>query len=252
MATIAVGDIHGHLDALNEVLSLLAAELSQADTVVFLGDYIDRGPDSRGCVDRILEFSTATPATVIGLLGNHEEWLLRTFRDHTRHSWLLGMEAYQTIESYSPSAAQAIRTAAKAAGAALYQDHTELPYELFFEAVPASHMTFLENLRLYHLNQDALCVHGGLDPAAGGPEEQTQYSLVWGQNGFQSQYKGEDLLVYGHWHNTRLSADGFPQPLIVGRTVGIDTIGHGVLTALRLPDFRVFQSGQATSWVLDV
>ena len=252
MATIAIGDIHGQLDPLNAVLSVLAGELSPADTVVFLGDYIDRGPESRGCIDRILEFSTSTPATVIGLLGNHEEWLLRTFHDRTRHSWLLGMEAFQTIESYSPSAAQAIRAAAQDAGRALYLDHVELPYQLFFEAVPTSHMAFLTNLRPYYRSEDALCVHGGVDPSAGEPETQTQYSLLWGQNGFQTRYKGEALLVYGHWNNARRSPDGWPQPLVVGRTIGIDTIAHGVLTALRLPDFTVFQSGRSSSWILDV
>jgi predicted phosphodiesterase len=52
LATIAIGDIHGNLSALNDVLAQLRSEATSDDTVVFLGDYIDRGPDSRGCVDR--------------------------------------------------------------------------------------------------------------------------------------------------------------------------------------------------------
>src|SRR5260370_5439224 len=117
MATIAIGDIHGHLEALNDVLEQLANELSRVDTVVFLGDYIDRGPESRGCIDRILAFSISTPATVVGLLGTHEEWLLRTFRNYTRHSWLLGIEGFQTVESYSRDAAEAVQAAGLAARA---------------------------------------------------------------------------------------------------------------------------------------
>ena len=55
MATVVIGDIHGNRRALDDLLSKVQAELQAEDTVVFLGDYIDRGPDARGCVDRILE-----------------------------------------------------------------------------------------------------------------------------------------------------------------------------------------------------
>src|SRR5438046_10695213 len=56
MATIAIGDIHGNLPALDDLVDQVAPDLSAADTVVFLGDYIDRGPASKDCVDRILDF----------------------------------------------------------------------------------------------------------------------------------------------------------------------------------------------------
>jgi hypothetical protein len=91
--------------ALEDVLEQLTAELSDDDTVIFLGDYIDRGPDSKACIDRILAFRAESRAKVVTLLGSHEDWLLRTIRDATRHSWLLGMEAFETIASYSPAAA---------------------------------------------------------------------------------------------------------------------------------------------------
>jgi len=87
VATVAIGDIHGNADALDAVLEQVARELSDHDTVVFLGDYIDRGPDSRACIDRILQFRAESRAHVVTLLGNHEEWLLRTLHDPTRHSW---------------------------------------------------------------------------------------------------------------------------------------------------------------------
>src|SRR5882757_5004187 len=112
MATIAIGDIHGELEALTDLLAQLEPELSSGDTVVFLGDYIDRGPRSKECIDRILDFWASTSAEVVALLGNHEEWLLRTLDDPRRHSWLLAMDVFPTIESYSPEAAAAIRAAA--------------------------------------------------------------------------------------------------------------------------------------------
>src|SRR3954469_16939939 len=101
MATIAIGDIHGNLNALEDVLAQLRREARRDDTVVFLGDYIDRGPESKGCVDAVIGFQRDVDAQIVCLLGNHEDWLLRTLRDHRCHSWLLGMDALDTIRSYS-------------------------------------------------------------------------------------------------------------------------------------------------------
>ena len=88
--------------------------------MVFLGDYIDRGPDSRGCIDAILSFRRETCAEVVCLRGNHEDWLLRTQTDYARHSWLLGMEALDTVRSYSPEAERTLRDAIAEAGLQLY------------------------------------------------------------------------------------------------------------------------------------
>lgn len=116
MATIAVGDIHGNLEALTDILDQIHGESSRGDTIVFLGDYIDRGPDTKGCVDAILGFQRAVDAEVVCLIGNHEDWLLRTLRDYARHSWLLGMEAFDTIRSYSVDAARTLSEAVAHAG----------------------------------------------------------------------------------------------------------------------------------------
>lgn len=113
MSTIAIGDIHGNLAALDDLLNRITMEISADDTVVFLGDYIDRGPDARGCIQRIIDFRRAGKGRVVTLLGNHDEWLLRTHEDYTRHSWLLGMEGFQTVESYSASAASRLREEAE-------------------------------------------------------------------------------------------------------------------------------------------
>ncbi len=243
MATIAVGDIHGNHSALNDLLDQIRKEVGADDTVVFLGDYIDRGPETRGCVDAVLAFRRDVRAEVVCLLGNHEDWLLRTLRDHGRHSWLLGMEAFDTIRSYSPDAARALSDAVSNAGAELYLGHGSLPYEVFFDSVPPEHIRFFENLRVYHRTADCVCTHGGLDPRIVSLEEQRREDLIWGAGGFPGGYAGAETVVYGHWNNAVLIA-GWPTPAIVGRTLGIDTVSHGVLTALRLPDFRVFQSAR--------
>lgn len=83
MATIVIGDIHGNIAALARLLRSI--EVSSGDTIVFLGDYIDRGRDARGCIEAILALRESSPAQVVCLQGNHEEWLLRTLTDYSRH-----------------------------------------------------------------------------------------------------------------------------------------------------------------------
>ena len=242
MATFIVGDIHGNAPALGALLASIEQELSGEDTIVFLGDYIDRGPNSRGCVEQILCLRDRTPATVITLLGNHEQWMLRTLRDFGRHSWLLGMEALETIRSYSEQAAVRLSDATHRAGPRIVTEAMRLPYEEFFDAMPHSHLEFFEGLRTWYRSSDALCVHGGVSLDGTLIEEQAEDAVVWGPDEFPEHYHGRELVVYGHRGDTPLDGDGRPQPRVRHNTIGLDSSGYGVLTAVRLPDQRVFQA----------
>lgn len=242
MAVIAVGDIHGNLEALDDLLDQFTPAIGSGDTIVFLGDIIDRGPDSKGCIERILDLKRTTKAQVVGILGNHELWLLETYRDFTRHSWLLGMEAIPTIQSYAPQAAEKINERLVELGPRVILEKVRLPYELFFNAVPAEHMEFLMGLRIFFRTPEAVFVHAGVDPGGGKVEEQQNDSLIWGVDGFPDRYQGDDTIVYGHANNATLDEAGWPHPPIVGRTYGLDTIAHGVLTALKLPDGTIVQN----------
>jgi serine/threonine protein phosphatase 1 len=244
MATIAVGDVHGNFAALDDLLRQLKNVVRDGDVVVFLGDYIDRGRGSKECVDAILSLQHEIAAEVVCLCGNHEDWLLRTMRDHHHHSWLLGMEAFETIRSYSADAAQTLREAVAKAGRELYLGPCALPYEVFFDCMPRSHIDFFEGLRSYYLGPDCICTHGGLDPRIPHVQDQDRRDLIWGAGGFPDRYEGEEVVVYGHWNNAELDAHGWPVPKVVGRTIGIDSIKRGVLTAIRLPDHKVFQSAR--------
>jgi serine/threonine protein phosphatase 1 len=245
MATYAIGDVHANLPALTDLLARLRPEVSRGDAVVFLGDIVDRGKDAKGCVDAILEFDARTGVELVGLLGNHEDWMLRTMRDYRRHSWLLGMEPMDTISSYSPDAADEIRRAAHGAGAALYLGGCELPYGLFFDAMPASHRAFFERLRTFYQCDDCICAHAGIDPSypIETPLTHPTKSLVWGVREFPRHYGADQPVAYGHHNNAELDENDWPHPAIVGQTFGLDTIAHGVLTAMRFPDRQVFQSG---------
>ena len=243
MATFIVGDIHGNATALSALLTSIEKELSGEDTIVFVGDYIDRGPNSRGCVEQILRLQDRTPAIVVTLLGNHEQWMLRTLRDFSRHSWLLGMEALETIRSYSEQAAIRLRDATHLAGSRIVTETVRLPYEDFFDAMPRSHLTFFESLRIWYRSPHALCVHGGVSLDGTPIGRQAEDAVVWGPDEFPEQYQGRELVVYGHRGDTPLGTDGRPQPRVRHNTIGLDSSEHGVLTAVRLPDLRVFQAG---------
>ena len=142
MATIAIGDVHGNEAALDDLLRQLRSEVKPGDLMVFLGDYIDRGPNTRECVDRILALQDEMPGAVGCLCGNHDDWFLRTLRDFRQHTWLLATDAFTTIQSYSVEAAHVLREAVSRAGAALYGDDCALPYEVFFASVPLRHISF--------------------------------------------------------------------------------------------------------------
>jgi len=244
VATIAVGDIHGNRRALDDLLDKIAIDLGPDDTVVFLGDYIDRGADAKGCVDRILEFQKAVPARVVTLLGNHEDWMLRSLADPTRHTWLFNIEAFDTIASYSRQAAVELRSAMVAVGPRLLTERVELPYDLFFSSVPEAHLGFFRALRTHVRTPDALCVHAGLDPEIPDLERQPRNAFLWGTDDFVEMYRGPEVVVYGHWGDAVVDATGWPVPRIGTHTIGIDTIAHGVLTAVRLPGPAVLQSSR--------
>jgi diadenosine tetraphosphatase ApaH/serine/threonine PP2A family protein phosphatase len=165
--------------------------------------------------------------------------MLRTYHDYSRHSWILGMDAFAMIRSYSPDAAATLADAIGDLGPRVVLDHASLPYEVFFDMVPPEHMKFLASLRTFLRMPEAVCVHGGLDPTGGRAEEQEVEHLLWGADGFPAQYGGDDRIVYGHAANPVFDGEGWPRPRILGRTYGLDTIGQGVLTALRLPDAAV-------------
>jgi len=246
MSTIAIGDVHGNRNALESLLARLEGEVQPNDTVVFLGDYIDRGPDSKGCIDRILRFRAESPATVVTLTGNHEDWLLRTLDDPAAFSWLTVMQGLTTVASYSAAAAETLSSALEELGPRLVLDRVALPYDAFFDAVPSAHWTFFKTLKVFCRTADGVCVHGGLDPRGGSVEAQTRQAIIWGTGTFVDEYAGPDAIVYGHWDNAELDDDGWPGPATGRAAVGIDTISHGVLTAVRLPDRRVFQSDRCS------
>lgn len=189
----AIGDIHGQLAMLENALRLIEADGGPDAKVVFVGDYIDRGPDSRGVVDFLIEGEKAGRPWVM-LKGNHDRYLTR-FLDDMRVSdprtsvpgltWLhprLGGD--KTLASYGVEAS------------------VDMPLEPILQAaraaVPQSHVTFLESRPLLHCTDNKLFVHAGIKPGVA-LEDQEEDDLVWIRDPFLSYKKSfGPLVVHGH------------------------------------------------------
>lgn len=171
MFTFAIGDTHGCLDHLTRLLDDCRrfAKIQPA-TFVFLGDYIDRGADSRGVTQTIMDMQTADPERVIALAGNHEDLLLRAdnFIDEAR--WL-DSGGDSTLRSYGISSM------------------TEFPQD---------HLTWIRNLPTHYDDGQRFFVHAGIRP--GIPlDQQTREDMLWIREPFLSADADHGrLIVHGH------------------------------------------------------
>ena len=234
MKTFVIGDIHGRCAQLHNLLDMLPRDES-VDTLVFLGDLIDRGPDVPGCVEQVLNLCTANPERVLCLRGNHEQMML-DFLDYQNSIWL---------ESVTGSD----RTFAQYTGQPLkVESGSDLVSmrNLIASKIPARQIDFFQQLQLYHEDDYALYVHAGLE-AGKHPRESSTQALLWTRDTeFYKSYRGKPC-VFGHTPTSYLPLRGR-----LGRhgiylrhsAIGIDT-GSGPispLTCLSLPDFALYQA----------
>jgi len=219
----AIGDVHGRLDLLTALVDKVAADAGdRPHTLVMLGDYVDRGPDSSGVLDTLMDLHERAPEQVRLLKGNHEQALLR-FIDEPAQSgaWLDRFGGAATLQSYGvePLAAGASAEALRAARNRLLVQ------------MPAAHLLLLQRLELMALCGDYAFVHAGVDPDA--PlSEQTEGDLLW----IRERFLGapgpfEKIIVHGHtWRDD--------QTMLLDHRIGVDTGAYqtGVLSAVRICD----------------
>ena len=176
----AVGDIHGCPEELGVLLEHLTAEegVGPSDCVVFIGDYIDRGPDSKGVVDRLLAFQQQIPHAVF-LRGNHEDMLLSFlgFGGSMGESYLFN-GGDEFLRSYQ---AEGLTTA-----------------EEFFTVLPKPHLSFYLNLESYIITPQFVFAHAGLNPRRD-LRSQMDRDLFWIRDEFiHNVHRFERTVVFGH------------------------------------------------------
>ena len=221
---LCVGDVHGCADELDSLLEALGP--TSSDRLVFLGDYVDRGPASRRVVETLLELRRALPETVF-LRGNHEEMLLSFLgRDAEGGSLFLQAGGLPTLASYGLGARPRDAASAAALQAAAR------------ERLPGEHLDFLDGgLRLWFRSGRFAFVHAGVRP--GVPlERQRRRDLLWIREEFLgAATTGLDaIVVFGHTPQR----DAF---FGRGRKLGLDTgcVYGGRLTCLDLSAGRLYQ-----------
>src|SRR5437867_5657924 len=147
MKTFVVGDIHGRCAQLLNLLDMLPRD-PNSDTLVFLGDLIDRGADAPGCVHHILKMCRENPERVVCLRGNHEQMLM-DFLEGTSNIWLTPVTGGErTFEQYT---GRQVRVDSE-------RDLEDLRHALE-ESLPAEHLEFMQGTTHYHKDEYASYVH---------------------------------------------------------------------------------------------
>ncbi len=176
MAVFAIGDLHGCPDELEVLLERLGA--GAGDTLVFLGDYVDRGPRVRPLVERLLRLRDESPTTVF-LRGNHEDMLLAYLGLAGRHG-----DVYVANGGGATLASYGVPPGAIGADAAA--------------CFPPEHLAFFRGLPLMHRERRFLFVHAGVRPGVA-LEQQTDDDLLWiREEFFATRHDLPWTVVFGH------------------------------------------------------
>lgn len=216
----AVGDIHGRLDLLNELIDGIEADdkmRGSAQTqIIFLGDLIDRGPDSAGVIDRLVDLAEAR-GNVRFILGNHEEVFLRSLDGDLESLRLfVRIGGRETMLSYGISERDYERT-----------DYAEL-LALMQAHVPERHIAFLKGFEDRIEVGDYVFVHAGLRPGVA-IEDQKRADMRWIRSSFlDSDAEFGKLVVHGH----SISDEVIERPNRIGLDTGAFATGR--LSALGL------------------
>jgi serine/threonine protein phosphatase 1 len=205
---VAIGDIHGCARSLEALLDKLSEHNSRK--YIFVGDYIDRGPDSKGVVDLLLDFREQQDC--VFLRGNHEQMLLDAVDIGELDLWLSN-GGRQTLISYQTEGEE-------------------------FD-ISKAHLEFYKNTRFFYDTPDYFFVHAGISPSKTISEciedEEEVKEFLWERshlNAFETPW--EKTLVFGHTPR--------PFPIQRNKMIGIDTgcvyesLGYGKLTAVLLPE----------------
>lgn len=211
---LAIGDIHGCRRAFDTLLA--AVQPTADDWLVALGDYVDRGPDSRGVLERLIALDQ--DGRLVALAGNHEQMMLAARR---------GMDEFLMWQRYGGQATLDSYGADEAA--------------LGFGAVPPEHWRFLETrLRDWFETDAHVFVHAGLRPHLDF-DQQPEEALRWEKLVNPLPHRSGKVVVCGHTPQT----SGWP--LLLGHTICLDTFVYGDggwLTCLDVGSYRFWQANQ--------
>ena len=187
--TYVIPDIHGRYDLLSDALTDISARSGgEAGVIVTIGDYVDKGPDSKAVIDRLLT-GVADGWRFVALKGNHDAMMVQALRDPAKMPSWMAKGGDAALASYGGGPA----------------------------AVPQIHIAWLDQLRLKYIDAHRVYVHAGVDPET--PlDRQSEATLLWKRypKGFSGGF-GNLHVVHGH--------DNFPDgPLLFEGRTNLDTL----------------------------
>ncbi len=210
------GDIHGSLANLKALFNKLKKYLTNEDTLIFLGDYIDRGIFAFEVIEYLISLSKKY--NTIFIKGNHEDMLLKYKGGDDLNNFIANGGSV-TLRSYKKNTGGS--------------------------GIPWQHQSFYNNLQLYYKSDDFIAVHAGLNPTINNIEEQQEEDLIWIREKFyRSERRWDKTIIFGHTPCSILHGK-LKEVYINDETniIGLDTGAcyGGLLTCLRWPDRMIFQ-----------
>jgi serine/threonine protein phosphatase 1 len=179
--TYAIPDIHGRLDLLDAAIDrIVEHSAGNPVTVVTLGDYVDRGPNSRQVIERLMSWRS-DKLTLVSLKGNHEAMMWEVCNNLAELDWWIKNGGDQTLASYGQSLQENLDT----------------------RVVPQAHLQWIANLPLLHVDQHRVFVHAAVDPKV--PlDKQNEQTLLWKRypESFELGH-GRRHVVHGHHANPK-------------------------------------------------
>ena len=235
-----IGDIHGQADKLRRLLDQLVREdLNPADTLVFLGDYVDRGPDSADVLEQLLDLEETHPNAIF-LRGNHEQMMLEA-RARYDEAWGLENDVRWQRETsalwFSNGSTQTLQS---------YMGQVSTRGR-WWDAIPEDHWNFILDSRMEFKTEHYLFVHAGILPE-GSTWEYAELDFdprLWIREPFLScPVNFGRTVVFGHTP----SRNG--RPLIMQNKIGLDTGAGwgGPLTAMRVDPEEQFDPSRVALW----
>lgn len=224
MRLYAIGDVHGRHDLLAAMHRRIESELEYAPSsdwrIIHLGDYVDRGPDSRSVIDFLIEAQKRDPRNVM-LAGNHDIGMLEFLADGSPDGLFMNYGGVQTAQSYGVDFTRDAHVLGKAE--AVRRGHMAL-----MKAVPRSHADFLRSLPFSVTFGDFFFCHAGIRP--GVPlDRQNRQDLIWIRDAFHD-HPGLFAKVIVHGHTP------VPEAEVMANRVNVDTLAwnSGTLSALAI------------------
>jgi serine/threonine protein phosphatase 1 len=227
----AVGDIHGRIDLLDELLARIDADIALRPTerplYVFLGDYIDRGSSSRETIDRLIEHG-ATRESVF-LKGNHELIAIKCLSDRDLLGQWLRLGGMETLISYGVSAEFF------ASGRQIAELQAA-----FHNALPQAHFRFFRDLQSSFVRGDFFFAHAGVRPNVE-LSRQNESDLLWIRDEFLSSNKDfGKIIVHGHTPTHEVEV----QPNRINIDTGAYATGHLTCLVIEGASLSVIDTGR--------